>query len=176
MEELKYPIGRFVEQPITTELLADCLGDIKFLPNQVEAAIANMNDTHLQIAYRTDGWNVQQLVHHLADSHMNAYIRTKLCFTEDNTTLKPYNEVAWANLKDVITEPINVSTTLLHSLHRRWYSFLSSLSINDMVKTCIHPDHGPKTMGWLIQIYAWHGRHHVAHIQLVRKQIGLPNY
>src|SRR5690349_8961251 len=120
-EALKYPIGKYVPQPYSETQKAEWLADIQFLPNAVEHAVSNLDETQLNTPYRDGGWTVHQLVHHIADSHMNALIRFKLGYTEENPTIKPYDENAWVQLADVKHLPINISITLLHALHRRWF-------------------------------------------------------
>ena len=120
IEELRYPTGKYQPQPFSEKQKEKWLNDLKFLPQELELAIQNLDEAQLQTPYREDGWTVQQLVHHVADSHINAYMRFKLGLTENNPPIKPYEEKEWAKLDDVNTVPINVSITLLHALHRRW--------------------------------------------------------
>jgi hypothetical protein len=171
MEHLKYPIGKYEAQPFSEKQKREWLQDIQFLPGLVETAIENMDYVAINTPYREGGWNSAQVVHHLADSHMNAYIRTKLAMTENNPTIKPYDEVEWALLKDVTEVPINISITLLYALHTRWYSFLLGLKNEDWNRTVVHPEHGKTwTLWYLLGMYAWHGKHHVAHIELVKNR------
>src|SRR5918994_5098887 len=118
-QDLRYPIGQYEPQPFSSELKEEWLADIKFLPLAIEHAITNLDEAQLQTPYRDGGWTVHQLVHHVADSHMNAYIRFKLGYTEENVTIKPYDEKLWVNTADVENLPINVSITVLHALHQR---------------------------------------------------------
>ena len=120
MEDLRYPIGKYQPQPFSEKQLQEWLIDIKFLPQHLENAVLNLDEAQLNTPYRPEGWTVKQVVHHVADSHMNAYIRFKLGLTEDNPTIKPYDEAAWAKLNDTSNLPINVSLTFLHALHTRW--------------------------------------------------------
>jgi uncharacterized damage-inducible protein DinB len=171
-EELRYPIGRYNPQPFSESLKDEWLGDIRFLPNALEAAITNLNEQQLHTPYREGGWTVHQVVHHVADSHMNAYIRFKLGFTEENPTIKPYEENAWALLEDVKVLPVNVSLTLLYALHQRWYEFLKTLSVQDWQRTVFHPEHKKSMSLWdLLGNYSWHGRHHTAHITRLKERM-----
>src|SRR4051812_47971582 len=128
MKENQYPIGKYEPQPFSEKQLKDWLIDIKFLPQHLENAVLNLDEAQLDTPYREGGWTVKQLVHHVADSHMNAYIRFKLALTEVNPTIKPYEEALWAEMQDSAAVPINVSLTLLHALHTRWYSVLENMS------------------------------------------------
>ena len=139
-EDPRYPIGRFQAEPFSERSKERWLSDILFLPRQLEYAILNLNDTHLDTPYREGGWTVKQLVHHVADSHMNAYMRTKLTFTEDDPSIKPYDEQAWARTHDVEHVPINISITLLHALHARWYDFLKHITEEEFKRTAVHPE------------------------------------
>ena len=172
--DVRYPIGKFESQPYSQELRTKWLRDIKFLPNDLELAIQNLDEHQFNTPYREGGWTVKQLVHHVADSHMNAYIRFKLAMTEDNPTLKTYEEKEWANLPDVYTVPVNVSVTLLHALHRRWYAAIENLTEEQFTnRTIYHPEQKKQISLWhLSGMYAWHGRHHVAHITKLKEQKG----
>lgn len=170
-EELKYPIGKFKPVEYSPENLASALADIAALPEDLEMALAQLDEWQIQTPYREGGWTVHQLVHHIADSHMNAFIRTKLALTEDHPTLKAYDENAWSLLSDVEQVPVNVSVTLLHALHRRWSVLLKNLSAEDLLKTIYHPVSQRDMSCWLlITLYAWHGKHHVAHITSLRNR------
>jgi hypothetical protein len=169
----RYPIGQYVRQPYSEKLKEEWLSDIKFLPTLVEAAINNLDEQQLQTPYRAGGWTVHQVVHHVADSHMNAYIRFKLGYTEDNPTIKPYDERQWAATADVQGLPVNVSLTLLHALHKRLYEFLRHFSETDWNRTIVHPELNQQLTLWtLLGMYSWHGRHHVAHITGLREKMG----
>ena len=173
MEELKYPIGRYVEQPFSDNRLKEWLLDIQSLPQQIESAITNLDEAQLETPYRDGGWTVKQLVHHVADSHMNAYIRFKLALTEDNPSIKPYDQEAWANMMDTKTIPINVSITLLYALHSRWNVIVRNISGEEWSRTVFHPEHKKEmTLWYLLGMYAWHSRHHVAHIMKLRERMG----
>lgn len=169
----RYPIGKYEPKAFSEKQRDEWLADIKFLPEEVERAILNLDEAQLQTPYRDGGWTVQQLVHHLADSHMNAFIRFRLGLTEENPTIKPYDENAWAVLADVNTVPINVSLTLLHALHQRMYATIKDLTPEQWERTIVHPEHNRQMSLWiLLGLYAWHGRHHTAHITSLREQKG----
>lgn len=172
--DVRYPIGKYEPQPYSEEQKQKWIRDIKFLPNDIEIAIQSFDESQYDTCYREGGWTVKQLVHHVADSHMNAYIRFKLGLTEDNPAIKPYEENDWANLQDTFTVPVNVSVTLLHALHRRWVALLESLSEDQYLnKTVFHPEHKRQMSLWfLLGMYAWHGRHHVAHITALKDKMG----
>ncbi len=170
----RYPIGKYEVQPFSVEQLGKWLHDIQFLPTDLEMAIQNLDAYQLDTPYRTDGWTVKQVVHHVADSHMNAYIRFKLALTEDNPTIRPYEEKEWAKLKDVYSVPVNVSITLLHALHQRWVAALQDLPGDEFTNRSVyHPEHQKQISVWdLLGMYAWHGKHHVAHITSLREELG----
>lgn len=170
--DLRYPIGKYEPQEYSEELKEQRLADIKFLPNALENAIANLDEQQLQTPYREGGWTVHQLVHHVADSHMNAYIRFKLGKSEDNPTIKPYDEKIWAEFSDVKNLPVNISITLLHALHHRWHEFLKNFSEQDWQRTLYHPEYQKQFTLWhFLGLYSWHGRHHVAHINALRERM-----
>jgi uncharacterized damage-inducible protein DinB len=169
--DLRYPIGKYEPQPYSEKLKEDWLNDIKFLPQLLENAILNLDESQLQTPYREGGWTIQQVVHHVADSHMNGYIRHKLGLTEDNPTIKPYEEKLWAGLNDVENIPVNISITLLYALHTRWHCALNDLTTQDWQRKVVHPEHNREmTLWYLLGNYAWHGKHHVAHITTLRER------
>ncbi len=173
MEDLRYPIGEYVIQPFSEKQLQEWLNAIRYLPLHLENAILNLDEMQLATPYREGGWTVQQLVHHVADSHMNAYTRFKLGLTEDRPIIKPYDQVAWAEMADTKTLPINISLTLLHALHSRWYAILENMSKEDLERTVFHPEHKKDMTLWdLLGMYAWHSKHHVAHITALRERRG----
>ncbi|MDB5246537.1 MAG: putative metal-dependent hydrolase [Segetibacter sp.] len=174
VEDVRYPIGQYEVQPYSEALKTKWVSDIKLLPNDIEIAIQNLDEYQLDTAYREGGWTVKQLVHHVADSHMNAYIRFKLGLTEENPVIKPYEEKGWANLPDVFSVPVNVSVTLLHALHRRLHVLLLNISEEEYLnRTVFHPEHQKQMSLWhLLGMYAWHGKHHVAHINKLKEQKG----
>lgn len=170
----RYPIGKYEPKPYSAEQKTAWLNDIKLLPNDLEMALQNMDEAQLDTPYREGGWTVKQLAHHIADSHMNAYIRFKWGLTEDPCTIKTYQEKDWANLPDVFSVPVNVSVTLLHALHRRWVALLESISEEQWLNRKIfHPEKQIEiTLWFLLGMYAWHCRHHVAHINTLKAQRG----
>ena len=162
--EMKYPIGTFqFDDEITSSVISVWIDEIEDLPRLLRDAVKNLNNEQLDTAYRAGGWTVRQVIHHLVDSHMNAYVRFKLALTEEKTVIKPYDEKKWAELSDYQL-PIDNSLLLLETLHKRWTYLLRSLTPADLVKTFIHPDSGEVSVGKNIGIYAWHGKHHLAHI------------
>lgn len=168
----RYPLGKYGPQPFSETQLQEWLNDIKFLPQLLENAVLNLDEYQLETAYREGGWNIRQVVHHVADSHMNAFIRFKLALTEDNPTIKPYNEAAWAKLSDAQL-PINISLTLLHALHTRWHDILQNITDVEWNRTMVHPEHNKTFTLWhMLGMYAWHGKHHVAHIVSLRERMG----
>lgn len=172
MEDLSYPIGRYVPQPYSDDQLKERLMAIMFLPNLLENAIQNLDEYQIDTPYRPDGWTVKQLVNHIADSHMNAFIRFKLGLTEDNPTIKPYNQDAWVNLNDTKIVPINVSITLVHALHARWAALLNGISSADLERTVFHPEQKKEITLWhMLGLYAWHGKHHIAHITALKERM-----
>ncbi|GAC1531809.1 MAG: bacillithiol transferase BstA [Sediminibacterium sp.] len=166
----RYPIGKYEAQPFSKLQKEKWLLDIKFLPEELEQAILNLDAAQLHTPYREGGWTVQQLVHHVADSHINAYTRFKLGLTEDQPTIKPYDEKEWALLADIESIPVNVSLTLLHALHQRWYAAIKDITDAQWERIVIHPEHGREMSLWLLLgLYAWHGKHHTAHIKALRE-------
>lgn len=174
INDLRYPIGEYEPKPFSIEQKIEWLADIKFLPHQLEAAILNLNEEQLHTPYREGGWTVNQVVHHVADSHINAYCRFKLGLTEENPTIRPYEEKQWAELYDVQKLPVNISITLLHALHIRWHEMLKYVSDDEWNnRTVFHPEHKKTMRLWyLLGNYAWHGRHHVAHVTELRERRG----
>lgn len=168
----RYPIGKF-EMPagITQARRRQAIEEISSTPGKLRAAVKGFNEAQLDTPYREGGWTVRQVIHHVPDSHLNAYTRLKLTLTEDKPTIKPYNEAAWAELDDS-TMPIEISQTLLDSVHSRWDRVWRSLKQEDFARVLIHPDHGERNIDWLLFIYEWHGKHHTAHITELRKQKG----
>lgn len=171
--DLRYPIGKYVPSAFAEDLKMKYLADIRFLPHAIEQAIQNLDEQQLQTPYREGGWTIHQVVHHVADSHMNAYIRFKQGYAEDNPTIRPYDENIWVNMADVKNLPVNVSITLLYALHQRWHEFLSHLTDKEWQRTIFHPEYRDKfTLWYLLGSYAWHGRHHTAHITSLRTRKG----
>lgn len=172
MEDLRNPIGKYEPQPFEEGLYHKRLADIEYLPQDLERSLLNLDEEQLKIPYREGGWNMIQITHHLADSHMNAYIRFKLALTEDRPVIKPYDQDAWASLPDNDRVPVNVSVTLLFSLHRRWGSLIRSLQNTDWQKAIYHPEYKKEMDLWyLMGLYAWHGSHHLAQIRRFREKM-----
>ena len=170
--DLQYPIGRVQLVEYSEAAKDNCLKSIRALPLQLDHAIENLNDTHLHSPYREGGWTPNQIIHHLADSHMNAFIRFKLALNEDHPTVKPYDQNVWAETIDVKNVPCNVSVTLIHALHRRWDALLEPLVKEDYCKTFFHPEQNRDIELWeVLQYYAWHGKHHATQITQFKEKI-----
>jgi len=162
----RFPTGKFAFNPHPTpETRRENIATIGSLPAELTAALAT---ARLDQPYREGGWTARQVVHHVADSHMNAFVRFRLTLTEDQPTIKPYNEAEWAKLADVADDPAS-SIQILEGLHRRWQRMLESLADTDFARAAVHPDHGAVTLDWFLQLYAWHGRHHVGHLKLTAR-------
>jgi hypothetical protein len=169
--DLRYPIGQYEPKPYSEHQKQEWLNDIKFLPQTLENAILNLDEAQLQTPYRDGGWTIQQVVHHVADSHLNAFCRFRLGLTENKPAIRPYDEKSWALLNDVQTIPINVSITLLYALHTRWHATIADLTIGDWEREVYHPEADKiMTLWYLLGNYAWHSRHHVAHITSLRER------
>jgi hypothetical protein len=164
-DDLRYPVGRFRPHADSDRShRAAAIADIAALPQKMHAAVAELDDRQLDTPYRPDGWTVRQVVHHVADSHMNALIRLKLALSEDGPTIKPYDENAWSTLADMRL-PIDVSLAIIDGVHRRWEA--------DFGRPWTHPEHGKTfNIDWLLQNYGWHSRHHVAHVTSLRARQG----
>ena len=169
----RYPIGQYEPQPFSEKQKKEWLLDLRFLPEELERSILNLDAAQLQTPYREGGWTVQQVVHHVADSHLNAYTRFKLGLTEEKPVIKPYEEKEWALLPDNESIPVNVSVTLLYALHQRLIAAIQDLTEEQWKRSIVHPEHGKEmTLWFLLGMYAWHGRHHTAHITSLREQRG----
>ena len=169
--ELSYPIGRASGEKVTPENRKRIVLEVAELPNRLRDAIEGLSDKQLDTPYRPEGWTVRQVVHHLADSHRHAYIRTRFALTLNEPTIMPYDEASWAVLKDAKTGPVEPSLHLLDGLHARWTMLLESLSEADWGRKFVHPERGVVTLDINVPVYAWHGRHHVAHITALRKRM-----
>lgn len=173
MTDPRYPIGKFhYEGPPSEQQRRQFLEEIASTPANLRSAVKGLSPAQLDTPYRDGGWTVRQVVHHVPDSHLNSYVRFKLALTEDDPTIKPYAEDRWAELADSKSTPIEVSLTLLDSLHDRWVRLLRSLNADDWKRTFRHPELGAMTLEKNLALYAWHGRHHVAHITELRKRMG----
>jgi uncharacterized damage-inducible protein DinB len=172
--DLSYPIGKFDMQQsaASSEERNVFIAQIAETPSKLRAAVAGLSAQQFDTPYRPGGWTVRQLVHHIPDSHMNAFIRFKLALTEPEPTIKPYDEALWADLPDVRSTPVEVSMQLLENLHQRWVLLLRGLRPADWSRTFRHPEMGVMTLGTSLAHYAWHSRHHVAHITALRQRMG----
>ena len=173
MSDLRYPIGKFDPRPtITASERSALIDQIAETPRNLASAVAGLTESQLDTPYRDGGWTVRQVAHHVPDSHLNAYIRTKWTLTEETPTIKAYEEADWARLPDSRDTPVEVSLSLLDALHRRWVGLLRALRDEEFARRFVHPEHGPRDLDWLVQMYAWHGRHHVGHITSLRDRNG----
>ena len=171
--DLRYPIGRFNrESEITPAKIAGWIDEVAAAPAALRAAVAGLTTEQLNTPYRPGGWTVRQVVHHLPDSHLNSYVRFKLALTEDDPVIKPYAEDRWAELHDARTAPVETSLVFLEALHQRWVALLRALTPPDFARTFRHPERGQMRLDVTLALYAWHGRHHVAHITGVRQRLG----
>lgn len=172
-QDPRYPIGKYQPTPFSEAIKNQWIQDIRIMPSDLEHVLLNLDKAQLETPYREGGWNVQQVVHHLADSHMNAFIRFKLALTEEVPPIKTYDENAWVLSADVMNTPHNYSVTLLHALHERWANLLASLTPEQFERKLFHPVRNAEITIWdLFTIYAWHGKHHIAHIKTLRDQKG----
>jgi len=173
MSDPRYPIGKFVyDIPPNAQQRQTLIQDIEQTPAALRAAVQGLSSQQLETPYREGGWTVRQVVHHVPESHMNAYIRFKLALTEEEPTIKPYMEDRWATLPDVQSTPVDISLALLDSLHDRWVRLLQSLKPEEWKRTFRHPELGVVSLERNLALYSWHGRHHVAHVTELRKRTG----
>ncbi len=168
IEKLKYPIGRYTKpEPITSEYINNWIRDIEALPGQVKELVNNLDDKKLELRYRPGGWSIRQVINHLADSHMNSFIRFKLALTEDKPTIRPYLQEKWAEMPDACQGDINYSIQMLEGLHHRWVILLKNLTPEQYKIVYLHPERsGDQLLDATLGLYAWHGKHHLAHIKL----------
>ena len=173
LPDLSYPIGKFVYTgPMTKQQRTAAIDIIEEAPVRMREALRGLSAQQLDTPYRPGGWTVRQLAHHVPDSHLNAYVRTKLALTEDEPTIKPYDEKRWAELADSRLTPVETSLGLLEALHERWNHLLRAMSDADFGRTFRHPEHGARTVDWMTALYAWHSLHHVAHVTSLRERNG----
>jgi uncharacterized damage-inducible protein DinB len=173
MQDLRYPIGRCPSKPVLTpDERREGIENIAQTPARLKTAIAGLSPEQLDTPYRPGGWTVRQVIHHLPDSHMNSYVRFKLALTEDEPTIKPYDEALWAKLNDSLETPIEVSLALLEALHKRWVTLLRGMAPEDFARRLKHPERGTMTLDDVLTTYSWHGQHHVAHITALRHRMG----
>lgn len=172
LTDLRYPIGPFVRGPAPDAgMRAELLSGLAGAPGPLRAVVSNLSESQLDTPYRPEGWTVRQVVHHLADAQMNWYIRTKLGLTEDQPTIKPYDEARWAELHDARTAPVEPSLVLLEALHRRWVELFRSLSEEQWKRTIVHPERGILVLENTLPMHVWHGEHHTAHIRELRNRM-----
>jgi len=173
LEDLRFPIGKFSSPASSMAGIRDAhIQTIRLLPERLKTAVAGLDDAQLDTPYREGGWTVRQVVHHVADSHANSYVRSKLALTEDWPTIKPYDEAAWAELADSRSLPVSISLDLLTALHARWVALLDSMGVEDFHKGYIHPASGGRqNLAQVLALYDWHSRHHTAHIINLRKRM-----
>jgi len=174
MDNLRYPIGEFTyEGGMSDRRRGECVARIAAAPRALRAAVAGLTEAQLDTPYRPGGWTVRQVVHHLPDSHLNAYVRIRLALTESGPTIKPYEEARWAELPDARSAPVEISLTLLEALHARWTLLLERLGPIDGARAVHHPEHARDlTIDELLALYAWHGEHHVAQVTGLRRRMG----
>ena len=173
MSDLRYPVGQFSKPSSLTQAeRSEAIQILADAPRNMRTAVNGLNERQLDTPYRPEGWTVRQVVHHVPDSHMNAYIRFKLALTEDVPTIKPYDEAAWAKLADTAKTPITVSLDTLDNVHTRWVILLRSMSASDFARTFNHPEAGKLTLDQTLALYAWHSRHHVGHVTGLRQRSG----
>jgi hypothetical protein len=172
MADLRYPIGQFeLPDQITDADRKGRISDIEKAPTNIRKAVEGLTPDQLDTPYREGGWTVRQVVHHLADSQLQGYVRFRLALTEQEPTIKPYDEKQWAELVDAKTGPVEPSLVLLDALHHRWVLLLESLSTSDFARTLNHPDRGVLSLDVNLCLYAWHGRHHIAHVSSLRERM-----
>jgi len=170
--DLRYPIGKLERKSLlSASERSGAIDAIAKAPSELRAVVKGLSDEQLDTPYRPDGWTVRQLVHHVADSHMNAYTRFRLALTEDAPTIKPYDERSWAELPDVRAMPIEPSLAILDGLHARLDHLLRATDAAGFARTVTHPENGPMTLDALLSVYSWHGRHHVAHVRALRDRM-----
>jgi hypothetical protein len=170
---LRYPIGRPNRaDSFTPQERIAAIEGIRQLPLRLQSAVAGFSEEQLETLYRPDGWTVRQLVHHVADSHMNAYVRTRLALTEDWPAVKGYREAGWAELEDARTAAVSTSLDLLHALHARWVQLLASLDEQQWKRGYVHSEDGRRSLEQLLMVYDWHGRHHTAHVNQLSARMG----
>lgn len=171
LENLRYPVGKYSpSESITPQQLDQWIADIDHFPTSVEKAVEGLSERQLDMPYREGGWCIRQIVHHLADSHFQAFIRTRLALTEDHPVIKPYNQAAWADLEDARTAPVEWSLDILRGTHKRWASVLRR--VEDWERCFVHPEHNRTfSLDQMLALYHWHGRHHLAQIIGIREAL-----
>jgi uncharacterized damage-inducible protein DinB len=173
MTDPRYPIGKWDRRDtLTPGERAAMIAQIGEVPARMRTAIAGLDEAQLDTPYREGGWTVRQVIHHVPDSHLNSYTRFKLALTEEEPTIRPYDEARWAALSDSRDTPVETSLTMLDALHDRWTILLRAMSDADFRRTLRHPDLGVMSLDALLSLYAWHGRHHVGHVTSLRQRMG----
>jgi hypothetical protein len=173
MEELKYPIGKFhFETEATDSLRQNWIQQIANLPGRLREAVKDLSDAQLDTPYRPEGWTIRQVVHHLADSHIHSYIRFRFGLTENEPPIKPFDEVRWAELEDARQAPVGLSLGILEGIHARWTLLARSLQTTDFSRSVLHPERGMLSLNKLLNLYSWHGQHHLAHIENLKSRMG----
>lgn len=171
--DLRYPVGPFsAPARFDAAQRTASIASLAEAPARFRLAVAGLSDAQLDTPYRPEGWTVRQLVHHVADSHMNAYLRTKFALNEDNPTIRPYAEAVWAEMVEARTAPVALSLDLIDALHGRWVLCLRTIEDGQWARTMLHPERGPMTVDTLVALYDWHSRHHIAHITGLRSRMG----
>lgn len=174
IDDLRYPIGRHMrpDRPLDALARGEAIAAIATCPGALRRAVEGLNETQLDTPYRPGGWTVRQVTHHVPDSHVNAYVRFKLALTEHRPTIKPYEEDRWAQLPDTSRTPVSTSLALLDALHERWVTLLGAMGPDDFERELVHPEAGAMRLYDMLALYAWHGRHHVAHVTRLRDRSG----
>lgn len=173
MSDLSYPIGKFTfDGPVSGKQREQYIAEIEQAPAKLRAAVEGLSAKQLDTPYRPGGWTVRQVVHHVPDSHLNSYLRFKLALTEEEPTIKPYREDRWAELEEARSAPIEISLALLEGLHKRWVLALRGIQNSEWKRTFRHPEMGLMSLERNLALYAWHGKHHVAHITSLRERMG----
>ena len=173
-DDPRYPVGRFEAPsgPLSEARRATLIGEVKAAPAALRAAFSGLTPAQIDTPYRSLGWTLRQVAHHVPDSHLNAYVRFRLALTEDKPTIKTYAEDRWAELPEAKTAPVELSLDLLEALHRRFVLLLLNMSAAEWSRQLTHPDHGLVGLEWMLAMYAWHGRHHTGHVTSLRRRQG----
>lgn len=169
-EDLRFPVGKFEKIEVTDELRSQFIRTIAESPKKLRQAVEGLSEEQLETQYRPEGWTVKQVVHHVADSHSNSLIRFKLALTEDVPPIKPYMEDKWAELADSKHAPIELSLNQIDSIHARWTLVLNAMSAADFERNLFHPEHGEVSLNYMLSLYDWHSRHHLAHITKLKER------
>jgi uncharacterized damage-inducible protein DinB len=171
--DLRYPIGKFdFSRTVATDQRPGLIADIRRVPEHLRTAVLGLDESQLDTEYRPEGWTVRQVVHHLVDSHVNCYVRYRLALTEDEPSIKGYDESAWAKLPDARTAPVTLSLSFLAALHERWVLLLTAMTDDQWARRFRHSDLGPVRLDTILALYSWHGKHHTANITGLRERMG----